>query len=275
MQARFFQIAAFAASFLSLQIAGSPVNAQDACTAETLTSCPGLCVERCEVDSAFFDSHSAACGRIFRDQRSNPDALDPANCAPAAAPFDTALGTCLGAARSIERRTTGNPDVDDFFDGWPSCAQTVFALEDQYACLKEETDHISSQYVPLVDRGYGSEANPLNRDLLCEIPQDVIDRDDLVAETLKDRSGLLTAEFSTVSSCRRELETWLNDKTSDCANSATGNCEQTIQQLIDITKEQIEPAKALELDTQKIVDGVEKQIELILGAIRARVVICE
>ena len=247
------------------------------CTAQTLETCPGVCVDRCLSDDAFFDDNAASCGRVVRDAQSDPAIRDTSSCGIPSATAGSEFGSCLIKARAIQRTDTGRAELEELLSSAPTtCAATPYALNQMYACLGIETDTIRDLFEPLVQRGYiipgDEEITPESR--ICTIANTQIDSDEFVAESLTSQSTILTSEFSVVSSCRREWESWLNEASLDCDTDATGSCEQGIDAVIGVMQRNIQPAEAREVEIQGIIDGIDRQLEQISGVILVRNLIC-
>lgn len=256
---------------------GSPIYAEALeCTGQTLETCPGACIERCLSDDSFFDENAAACGRVVRASQSDPASLDTSTCSVPGAAQGSEFGSCLTAARSIVRPDTGREELENLFSSAPTCAATPFSLNEQYSCLGSETDTIRDLFAPLVGRGYiipaDEEITPESP--ICKISNTQIDTDEFTAESLTSQSKILTTEFSTVSSCRREWEAWLNDAADDSVKSETGTIEAAIDAVISAMQRNIQPAEAREVEIQRIIDDIDVQLEQITGVILVRNLIC-
>ena len=252
---------------------------QTQCTTQTLRSnetCLGACLDRCLDDEAFFSKNVVSCGRLVRDAQSDPAIRDASTCGVPDASAGSEFGSCISKARTIKRTNTGRAELEELLASAPTCAATPFALNEMYACLGSETDTIRDFFEPLVDRGYvivGNEAMT-PKSPICIISNTQIDKDELLAETLTTQSTILSKEFSVVSACRREWEGWLNEASSKCDTSATGSCEQGIDAVIGTMQHNIQPAEAREVEIERIIDGIARQLEQISGVILVRNLIC-
>lgn len=247
------------------------------CTVQTLETCPGACVDRCQEDDVFFDENAASCGRLLRDAQSDPAIRDTTSCGISGATAGSEFGSCLIQARAIQRTDTGRAELEELLSSAPTtCAATPYALNQMYACLGSETDTIRDLFDPLVQRGYiipgDEEITPESQ--ICTISNTQIDTDEFTAESLTSQSTILTSEFSVVSSCRREWESWLNEASRECDTDATGSCEQGIDAVIGAMQRNIQPAEAREVEIQGIIDGIDRQLEQISGVILVRNLIC-
>jgi len=271
------RIATFLAVTVGLGFGAGSAPAQGIeCSADTLNSCPGACIERCINDDAFFTSNEAACGRLARDVQRNPSIADTSSCTPVATAAGSAFGACLMEARAIEREDTGRAELEEILSTAPTCGQTTFALRQMYVCLSNETDTIRSLFEPLAGRGYGTGddqvTGPDNR--VCQIPRNQIDTDELMADSLTTQSQILMAEFAVVSACRQEWEVWLNSASALDLTSETGAVQQGIATVITAMQSEIAPAAAREVEISGIIDDIGRQLEQILGVIFVRNLIC-
>jgi hypothetical protein len=259
-------------------IAASSVSAEEMqCTAQSLETCPGACVDRCLSDDSFFDENAASCGRLVRDAQSDPAILDITSCGIPGATAGSEFGSCLIKARAIQRTNTGRAELEKLLSSAPTtCAATPYALNQMYACLGSETDTIRDLFEPLVQRGYiiPGDVEITAESQICTTSNTQIDTDEFTAESLTSQSTILTSEFSVVSSCRREWESWLNEASRECDTDATGSCEQGIDAVIGAMQRNIQPAEAREVEIQGIIDGIDRQLEQISGVILVRNLIC-
>lgn len=256
-------------------IAASSVSAEEIqCTVQTLETCPGACVDRCLGDDTFFDNNAASCGRIVRDAQSDPAIRDTTSCGISGATTGSEFGSCLSAARTIQRTNTGRDELEQLFASAPTCAATPFALNEMYTCLSTETDTIGELFKPLVERGYNT---PDGQDIkpdspICTISNTQIDSDELMAESLTAQSRILTSEFETISGCRQTWVQWLDEASDSC--KADARCARRIDAVVKAMQSNIEPAADRELEIENIIDDIDEQLSEITGVIFVRTLIC-
>lgn len=247
-----------------------------ACSAQTLLTCPGACVERCRDDAVFLDSHREQCADIVAQAIRDPASMDPALCEGGDSADRRTLRQCIEAAGNIVRPPSGDSIIDDFLSSAPDCAATPYALGQLYTCLAGEADDISEVYVPLVARGYDTSVVPgEDGDLpqVCAIPREQIDRDRNTADILTLQSESLLGEFSVVSACRRDWEGWL-DAASDSIPDDIGELRPTIDGIITLMQNEVAPAGERELQIRGIVDGIQGQLGNIRSVMFASTLIC-
>lgn len=247
------------------------------CSADSLLTCPGSCVERCADDDDFFNQNLEQCAQLTRNFARNPDAMNPELCESENELIANELGQCLGKARSIQRELSGDSTIDALFETAPSCASNPYALTQLYNCLGSEGDNISKVYQPLTTRGYSSAVEPGDAGALpqvCGIERGQIDRDRLLADVLTEQSTALLGEFGSVSACRQDWESWLDDYSANCSSQSTVTCGSSINGIIEIMQSQIAPASEREIEIRDIVRGIEDQLVDIRSVMFSRTLIC-